>query len=305
MKFSVSIPLGAIEPEGEYQTAQAAAEMGQALERAGVHACYVTDHPAPSEAWLFNPSGLGHDAADPFTCLAFVAAATTRLRLHTNIVVLPYRNPFLTAKAAATLSVFSGGRVILGCGGGYQRAEFEALGVDFTKRGKLFDEALETIKLAWSGETVVKQGMNFNAADARPRPAPSPQPWIWIGGGSEKAIERAAQFGDGWSPFFVAPSMSQLNRDSGVTSVEDLADKVIHLRELLDKQERGQIPFDVCIGHASPREMTKSEAERFLNTLGPLAEAGATWAPVGLPHPSRAGYIEHVQWFGEEVIART
>ena len=221
----MAIPIGEIAP-GEFQSMQAVAEMAQALEAAKVDACYVTDHPAPSAQWLHAN---GHDALDPFTALAFVAAASTKLRLHTNILVLAYRNPFITAKAAATLQVLSGGRLILGVGAGYQQAEFDALGVEFKKRGALMDEALEVLHLAWGGGAVVKQGANFNAVGNEPRPAPNPQPAIWIGGGSDKAVQRAARWGDGWSPFFAAPTQSKLNQESGIQSIEQLREKVVHL----------------------------------------------------------------------------
>ena len=145
----------------------------------------MTDHPAPSSKWLHAS---GHDALDPFTAFAFVAAASTKLQLQTNILVLPYRNPFITAKAATTLQVLSEGRFILGVGSGYQEAEFEALGVDFHQRGKLTDEALETIREIWRGGSIVKKGMGFEAKGNEPRPAPNPPPKIWIGGSSDKAL---------------------------------------------------------------------------------------------------------------------
>ena len=110
MKFTMGLPAGDITP-GEFQTADAIGEMASALEAAQVDACYVTDHPAPSAEWLHAN---GHDALDPFSSLAFVASATTKLMLHTNILVMPYRNPFLTAKAATTLQLLSEGRLILG-----------------------------------------------------------------------------------------------------------------------------------------------------------------------------------------------
>jgi alkanesulfonate monooxygenase SsuD/methylene tetrahydromethanopterin reductase-like flavin-dependent oxidoreductase (luciferase family) len=124
MKFAMAIPIGDITP-GEFQTSEAIAEMTQALEAARVDACHLTDHPAPSSAWLLAH---GHDALDPFTALAFAAAHTSRLKFFTNVLVLPYRNAFITAKAAATLQVLSGGRFILGAGGGYQQVEFESAG---------------------------------------------------------------------------------------------------------------------------------------------------------------------------------
>ena len=206
MKFTMDIPVGVI-TAGEFQTAEAVKSMANALENAGVDACYVTDHPAPSAEWLHAN---GHDAIDPFVALSTVAAHTTKLMLHTNILVMAYRNPFLTAKAAASLQVLSGGRFILGAGAGYQTVEFAALGVDFHKRGKLFDEAIDTIHMAWNGGVVVKEGMGFNAIGNEPRPVPQIKPPIWIGGGSPAAVKRAALRGDGWSPFFAAPTMTAL-----------------------------------------------------------------------------------------------
>jgi probable F420-dependent oxidoreductase len=300
VKFTLAIPLGEIAP-GEFQSAKAIAQMARALESAGVDACYVTDHPAPSAQWLHAN---GHDALDPFTALAFVAAVTTRLRLHTNIVVLPYRNPFITAKAAATLQVLSEGRLILGLGVGYQKGEFDALGIDFHKRGALADEALEVIRLAWGGGVVVKKGSNFDAVGNEPRPAPNPQPAVWIGGGSEKALERAARWGDGWCPFFAAPTMSKLNQDTGIQSIAQLAEKIQRLQELRATQGRSG-PFDISIGpRVSFKSLSNEEAQRFLDAVTELSQVGVTWAGVELPHPSRSAYIENVQWFGETVVAR-
>jgi alkanesulfonate monooxygenase SsuD/methylene tetrahydromethanopterin reductase-like flavin-dependent oxidoreductase (luciferase family) len=180
MQFTLDLPMGVIEPVGEFQTTAAVAEMALAIECAGAGACFVTYHPVPDAGWLAGHAG--HDALDPFIGLAFAAAATSRLKLHTNILVLPYRNPFITAKTAATLQVLTGGRLILDVGVGYHKAEFEALGIDFAARGVLTDEALETIRLAWSGETVVKQGTGFNAPGNLPRLAPKPEPVVWFAG---------------------------------------------------------------------------------------------------------------------------
>jgi probable F420-dependent oxidoreductase len=296
----MAIPLGEIVP-GEFQSMKAIAQMGHALESAKIDACYVTDHPAPSAQWLHAN---GHDALDPFTALAFVAAATTRLRLHTNIVVLPYRNPFITAKAAATLQVLSGGRLILGLGVGYQKGEFEALGIDFHRRGAIADEALEVLRLAWAGGVVVKRGHDFNALGNEPRPAPSPQPALWIGGGSDKALERAARWGDGWCPFFAAPTMSKLNQDTGIQTVAQLGEKIQQLKELRAAQGKSE-PFDVAIGpRVSFKTLSNEEAQSFLQAVRELSQIGVTWASVELPHPSRSAYIENVHWFGEAIMSR-
>src|SRR5205823_125495 len=111
-----------------------------------------------------------HDCLDSFTALSFFAAASKTLKVVTNVIVLPYRNPFITAKAASTLQVLSDNRFVLGVGVGYMKEEFDALGVPFNQRGALTDEALETIRMAWKGGAVVKQGRHFNAIGNEPRP---------------------------------------------------------------------------------------------------------------------------------------
>lgn len=301
MKFTMDIPVGIITP-GEFQTAAAVAEMARAMEAAGVDACYVTDHPAPDAAWL--QQGMGHDTLDPFTAFGFIAASTTRIMMHTNILVMAYRNPFLTAKAAATLQVLSGGRLILGAGAGYQKIEFEALGVDFHKRGKLFDEALDVIRKAWAGGAVVHEGMNFNAVGNEPRPSLGNPPPIWIGGGSGKAVERAALRGDGWSPFFAAPTMTAANQESGIHSVEQLGDNIARAHEMRAANHKSG-PFDVAIGSRTKLKMgDRDSAALYVDSVAELASVGVTWTMIELPHPSRTGFIENVQWFGEEVIAK-
>lgn len=302
MKFSMAIPVGDIAP-GEFQTMEAIREMATALEQAGVDACYVTDHPAPSSQWLHD-SGMGHDALDPFAALSFIAAASTRLMLQTNIVVLPYRNPFITAKAAATVQVLSGGRLILGTAPGYQKSEFEALGVDFHKRGKIMDEALDTIRLAWAGGSVVKEGLTFNAPGNEPRPVPNPAPPIWIGGASDKAVERAARAGDGWCPFFSDPRMSEINQQNAVRSVEHLVERINEIHELRDKYGRTGA-FDVELGpRENPGFGTSGGKQAYIDAVAELAEVGVSWTVVDVPHPSRAAYIENVHWFGEEIISK-
>jgi probable F420-dependent oxidoreductase len=300
MKFSMLIPVGHGNV-AEFQSAVAIATMAKTLEAANVDGCFLTDHPAPSAQWLRAD---GHDALDPFTTLAFVAASSTTLKMFTNILVLPYRNPFLTAKSAATLQVLSGGRFILGVGGGYQKAEFDALGVDFSRRGALFDEALDVIRLAWSGDVVVRKGMNFNAPGNLPRPVPDPQPPIWIGGSSDKAVERAARAGDGWCPYFVRAGQSKINQDTAIYTTQQLAEKIVKLQELRAGQGRSGA-FDITIGPpVRPEFGSREGVDRYLEQLNEFSKAGVTWATVVPPSPGRQAYLEYVQWFGEEVIAR-
>jgi probable F420-dependent oxidoreductase len=296
VKFSLHIPVGDV-TSGQFQSPAAIYEMVSALEAAGVDACWVSDHPAPDADWLHGAS-TGHDTLDPFAALAFVAARSTTLLLHANVVVLPYRNPFITAKAAATLQVVSGGRFILGVGVGYQEAEFAALGVDFHHRGRLTDEALDTLRATWMGGPVDITSSTFVAAGVEPRPVPDPPPPVWVGGASDKALERAAAW-DGWSPFFA--SVSSSNKAFAVRDVSHLRAHIERLTEMRAAARRyGQ--FDVCLS-ARVRPSPEGEyAETLIAEIAELEACGVTWMFVDPLHPSRSAWLEAVDRFGEEVI---
>src|SRR5215204_475740 len=151
MKFTFTHPMHSHPYNPELVTGSGIATVAAAAEAAGLHGFGFTDHPAPTQRWL--ESG-GHDALDPFVALGFAAAHTTTLRLVPNIVVLPYRNPFLVAKAGATLDRLSNGRFTLAVGAGYLKSEFAALGVAYEERNQLFDEALGLLHLAWTCDEV-------------------------------------------------------------------------------------------------------------------------------------------------------
>src|SRR4051794_22785784 len=160
MKFSLTHPLVTHPYDPELASGAGIAAVAQAAEAAGYHGFGFTDHPAPSQRWL---DGGGHDALDPFVAMGFAAAHTTTLRLIPNIVVLPYRNPFVVAKAGATLDLLSGGRFTLAVGAGYLKGEFAALGVDHAERNALFDESLDVLRAIWTGDDVSFEGRHFNA----------------------------------------------------------------------------------------------------------------------------------------------
>src|SRR5208282_4072445 len=134
----------------------------------------------------------------------FFAGATTKLRVMTNLTVVPYRNPLLLTKSMTAVDVVSGGRATFVLGTGYLRSEFLALGVEFEERNALFDEALEVIGRSWSEDDVVYEGLHFKALGQtqRPRP-PGPGPKIWIGGNGMVARQRAARHGHGWTPLLL------------------------------------------------------------------------------------------------------
>jgi alkanesulfonate monooxygenase SsuD/methylene tetrahydromethanopterin reductase-like flavin-dependent oxidoreductase (luciferase family) len=126
---------------------------------------------------------------EPFTTLAWLAGMTSRVRLGTTVLIAPYRHPLLTARMAANLNDFSGGRLVLGVGVGWARQEFGALGVTFGDRGRLTDEYLLAVRAAWQDER-----------DYRGGSVP-----LWIGGNSDAALRRAVRLGDAWHPLRFTP----------------------------------------------------------------------------------------------------
>ncbi len=244
MRFAVQIPVENVEAPDEFLTAQAIGEMAHAAEAAGFDAGFVTDHPIPDARFVEHG---GHHSLDPFVALAFAAAATTRLRLLTNAVVLPYRNPFLTAKAAATLDVASGGRLVLGVASGYLASEFAALGVPFEERNARSDEALRAIDQVFRGEPFELSGLAFEAKRqvALPRPVQRPRPPIWVGGNSRRAIRRAVELGDGWMPFPAAPGLAGAIRTAALPDLAALEAGLAHARDHAAEVGRSA-PLEVC-----------------------------------------------------------
>src|SRR5258708_36376896 len=180
MRYTITHPITTHSYTPELISGSGVAKVAAARGSAGFHGFGFTDHPAPSQRWL--ESG-GHDALDPFVAMGFAAARTTTLRLIPNIVVLPYRNPFIVAKAGATLDLLSGGRFTLAAGAGYLKGEYAALGGDHAERNDLFDEGLDVLKAIWTSDNVSFSRRHFSArgVTAHPRPVTEPHPPLWVG----------------------------------------------------------------------------------------------------------------------------
>ena len=167
------------------------------VEELGFDSVWVTDH-------LLVPQTLGiiyrDQMLEPLALLNYVAAITTRVKIGTSVVILPYRNPIVVAKMLATTDQLSAGRLIFGAAVGWMEPEFAALNVPFADRGVFSDECLRLIKLLWTQEKVSFEGRYFTFADmqASPRPLQRPHPPIWVGGNSGRARRRVAELGDGW-----------------------------------------------------------------------------------------------------------
>lgn len=279
------------------------AAVAVAAERAGFSGLGFTDHPAPTQRWLENG---GHDALDPFVAMGFAAAHTTTLRLIPHVVVLPYRNPFVVAKAGATLDLLSGGRFTLAVGVGYLKREFAALGVDFDERGQLLEEALEVIRAVWTTDDMSYEGRHFSAKGitAHPRPITDPHPPIWIGGNTAAARRRAAEFGAGWCPFPAPAILAQTARTAAMESLEDLKAGVDDLFGRCEALGRDPSALDITYSNdvgGNPGEVDFN-ADAYLEGIERLAALGVTWVQVQVPGDSLAHTVEAIEQFGRLVI---
>ena len=184
---------------------QALVGLASRAEELGFDSVWVHDH-VFNVGHVFDRIG-GRPYYEPLTLLSFVAARTTRVRLGTSVLVLPYHNPIRLAKAAATLDVLSGGRLILGVGVGAIENEMEAMGSPFKERGAFTDEAIAVMRTLWSEEDPRFDGKysRFAGMKFSPKPLQKPSIPLVIGGVSRAAIRRAARLGDGWQPLGLSP----------------------------------------------------------------------------------------------------
>jgi len=160
-----------------------------------------------SETGEYPSRGRG-DWYEQLTTAAYIAAKTSRLRLVTSVMVVPYRPAVLTAKVLATVDLLSNGRLVVGCGAGWLKEEFEAVGTPpFAERGAVTDEYLAAFRALWTQEKPRFEGRYVRFADIvfAPKPVQKPHPPIWIGGESGPALRRVARLGDGWYPIGTNP----------------------------------------------------------------------------------------------------
>ena len=299
--LSVTFPFDHIQKGAEFVSMAAVRECARAAEDAGFWSGTVTDHPAPSARWL--DSG-GHYAQDPFVMLSLVAASTTTLRVQSNIIVLPYRNPFITARAVSSLDAFSDGRVVLGIGAGYLKAEYKALGVDFDSRNDLMDEYMRAMKLAWTGEDFTFEGTGYTALGNRvlPTPVQKPHPPLLVGGNSKRALRRAVELGDAWHPFIVPAMVTQTARTANIADSDDIVSSMAYMAEHAVKVGRETPPKVICSSTfaVKPGFNAQEAIDHYeeLRSIGVHGSGASVWAE------SRAEWCDLTRQFGEAVVAK-
>jgi probable F420-dependent oxidoreductase len=297
MRFSLGLPVHRVDAAAEFVTGDAIAEIARAAELAGFAAVFLTDHPAPPARWVH---GGGHVTTDPLVTLAFAAAATSTIRLQTNLFVPAYRHPLIAAKAVASLDLMSGGRVILGVGAGYLEPEFHALDADFEHRNHVLDDALRTMVAAWSADDV-------DGVATAPRPVQQPGPPVWIGGNSKRAIRRAVELGQGWVPMPSPASAAPHLRTPGLESLDDLRSRVDYLREQCAVAGRDSDDLDICFMPSGLDMFAKAtpDAAQVVDDVAALASIGVTWATVALPADTRRELLTAIDSFARDVLSHS
>jgi probable F420-dependent oxidoreductase len=296
-------------------------KLSVAAESLGYSSLFVTDHvvlPASAARSVYPyaasgklPGGAAQDYLEPFSLLAYLAHATRRITLGTSVLVIPYRNPLVTAKMLATIDVLSGGRIILGAGVGWLREEFEALAAPpFEARGAVTDEYLRLMRAVWTTDPVTFEGRHYAVRDvhALPKPAQRGGIPIWIGGHTDAAVRRAGALGDGWHPIALRPP--------GLLFPDEYADKAEAVRAAA--REAGRAPESIALSVRVPMEVRArgraapaGERPFFQGTADEVAGDIERYAAAGVTHfvfdhvsPDLASVVANMKRFAADVRPR-
>jgi probable F420-dependent oxidoreductase len=316
VKFSISMPGLMRFPPSEItadhwqarMTCEDFQRVARTADELGFDALTVSEHLAlPVEL----EGAMGGHWSHALTAMAFLAGATSRIRVNSMVLVLPYHHPVNLAKAMSTLDNLSGGRLTVTVGVGMAPVEFAALGVPFQHRGRITEEYVRAMKVLWTEDRPTFDGEFVQFADIvfEPKPVQRPHPPIWFGGRSLVSLWRAAREGDGW-----APSGGALGKGPWFESEAQLPSLLAEVaaRRAAAGNER---PFDVFLsvgrptlgpGHTLlPPTFVPTSAQHLVDEVGRLAELGVTWTSVSRPNVAPAtleGFLDDLHWVAEEVL---
>lgn len=198
--------IGVVFPQTELGgDAGAVRTYGQRVEELGYTHILAYDHvvgadPEVHQGWA-GPYDIDTTFHEPLVMFGYLAAVTTTVELVTGVIILPQRQAVLVAKQAAEVDLLSAGRLRLGVGLGWNAVEYEALGEDFTNRGRRSAEQVEVMRQLWAQRSVTFQGRHHTITGAGLAPLPVQRPIpVWVGAASTRGLERAGRLGDGWFP---------------------------------------------------------------------------------------------------------
>jgi probable F420-dependent oxidoreductase len=291
MKFGAVLPIWQL-------TVGEAESLTLHAEEVGLDGVFVPDH------ILAKPATTQHYGAhwpDPFSLLAYLAGRTQRIQLGASVIVLPYRNALVAAKAAATVDQVSHGRFIFGVGVGWDEAEFRDLGLPFPERGRMGDDYLRAIKAAWAADVPEYKGryLSYGGATFAPRPVQRPHPPIWVGGApgalSAPAVRRCAELGDAWHP--LALGLDEIEK--GLATLRALAARFgrgagpgLAPRNMLDLTDRPK---------GNGRAAFQGAPDEVAADVRRARALGAEWMTFDLPRGDVAGMTRSMERLVREV----
>ena len=313
MEFGFGVPT-----RGPLATPENIGELARRGEEMGFDIVSVSDHIVVpndissrypySETGEFAGGAVG-SYLEQLAALSFVAGQTSTLRLLTAVMVLPHRSPVLTAKILATIDVLSKGRLIVGCGVGWMREEFEAIGAPpFDERGAVGDEYIRAFKELWTSDNPSFEGKYCRFSDITflPKPVQKPHPPIWIGGESPPALRRAARLGDAWYPIGTNPRFP-------VGTTRQIADNYARVRRYA--QDAGRDPVEVGLVYRASwsdvgdaqrhadgdRRILTGSAQQIAGDIGALQELGASRLILDFQGDSVSQILGRMEQFTNEV----
>lgn len=250
--MKIGIPLFRLRPQQMPAVARRAEELGFESVWVPEHLVFPVQITSryPYAADGVAPVSTDAPHLDPLILLSFIAAGTSRIRLGTNIYILPLRHPLVTARVVMSLDVMSGGRLTLGVGIGWLEEEFQAVDVDFRTRAGRTRECVRALKIVWSESEPEFHGRYFSFGPVKfePKPVQQPHPPIVFGGETDAALKRAAALGQGWYGVGHSP--------------ETAAKQVEKLRSLLAEAGRKEEPFEFTVSHGGGM-LTRDEVRSY------------------------------------------
>ena len=315
MKYVFNMPFTGplVTPDNITALAKHAEELGfdviSAQERLAMPGDVKTKYPY-TETGEFPEIGIIPNTLELLTYLSFLAGLTSKARLLTWVMVMPYRNPLIAGKVLASIDVLSKGRLIIGCGAGWLCEEFDNLGVSslFEERGVVTNEYIQGFKELWSSPRATFEGkyLRFSNVVSAPKPVQEPHPPFWIGGESPPAMRRVAILGDGWSP-------TTLNPRFPLTTPKEFGDAVDRLHRYAEEAGRDPTKLDINFGGwgwtdsqspplpESGRKPFAGNSQQITADIRTYGRLGMTHVYIDLERPTLEETLERMERFMTEV----
>ncbi|MFA7249407.1 MAG: LLM class flavin-dependent oxidoreductase [Dehalococcoidia bacterium] len=270
-------------------------------EELGYDSAWVNDH-------VIFPDNMadhyGNEFKDPLSVLPYMAALTTRLKLGTTVLVIPYRPPVQTAKQLATIDFLSNGRLLLGIGSGHEPMESDALGLPYKERGAMTDEYMRVMIELWTHEVANFDGKYSKFANSRPliHPVQKPFPQVFVGGNSDATFRRIVEYGGGWHPSAnsaerLEPSAAKL-REYCASKGAQYPEISVRWSPLMVAEGEDTSGTMSARGEMTWNRYTPSSARREVEAFAAL---GVTRLVVNLP-AARGGYLDQLRTFAQGVM---